>query len=415
MPCGTRLRLVNALMSGLDMSNLPMEGADLRGARLEHANLQRIVLRKADLRGAYLTGSECQEAVFEEANMEGIHLEDAGLMWARMERARLAHAHLERASLPEAHLEGADLLEAHLADAYMGAVYLSGANLLGADLRRSRLLWGRLDGTRLVGTNIAGGALWRAQMRGANLAGADLEGADLTEAHLEGADLAEARLRGANLTRVYLDSTTNLESISAGGENGGITVADAYWNNVNLAAFDWSVIKVLGDEDRAREADRGEGPMTPPVAYSTAARASRQVAQELRARGMDDEAHRFAYRAQVLQRLSFRRQGLSKLPSYLFSSMLAVLAGYGYRPGRSFVAYALVVTVFMLVYHSLGPGLTLLESMVISVTAFHGRGFFPGTFSPGDPLALVAAAQAIIGLVIELVLLATVSQRLFGK
>jgi uncharacterized protein YjbI with pentapeptide repeats len=414
-PCGEALQLVGAILTRLDLSELPLSGADLRGADLEGANLQRAVLRGADLTGARLAGAECQQARMEDANLEGANLEGAGLMWAHLERAQLAHAHLQRASLPDAHLEGADLLEAHLEDAYLGGVYLSGANLLGAHLERSRLLWGRLDSTGLAGTELRGAALWRADLRGANLAGAHLEGTDLTEAHLEGANLAGARLHGTNLTRAHFDGATNLEGVVVGGEGGGMVLADTHWNGVNLAVFDWSQLDALGDEKLAHAADQGQGPMIPVEAWRTAARASQQVALELRARGINEQADRFSYRAQVLQRRALRREGLPALGRYLFSLLLWLLCGYGYRPGRSLASYILVIVGFMLCYRAIGPSLGLSEALVVSITAFHGRGFFPGAFSPGDPLALVSAFEAFIGLVIEVILIATITQRLFGK
>jgi len=56
---------------------------------------------------------------------------------------------------------------------------------------------------------------------------------------------------------------------------------------------------------------------------------------------------------------------------YLFSLFLDLLAGYGYKPGRSFIAYALVVSVFATIYHLLGVHLAWNEAIVISMTAFH--------------------------------------------
>ena len=100
---------------------------------------------------------------------------------------------------------------------------------------------------------------------------------------------------------------------------------------------------------------------------------------------------------------------------YLFSLFLDLLAGYGYKPGRSFIAYALVVSVFATIYHLLGVHLAWNEAIVISMTAFHGRGFFPDQFHPGDPQALVAAIEAFVGLLIEVTFIATLTQRLFGK
>jgi hypothetical protein len=55
------------------------------------------------------------------------------------------------------------------------------------------------------------------------------------------------------------------------------------------------------------------------------------------------------------------------------------------------------------------------EALVVSLTAFHGRGFFSEQFSPGDPQSFVAAIEAAIGLLIEVCFIATFTQKFFGK
>jgi hypothetical protein len=86
---------------------------------------------------------------------------------------------------------------------------------------------------------------------------------------------------------------------------------------------------------------------------------------------------------------------------------------------RSFATYLLVVTVFGLVYWALGAQtghtLTWNEAGVVSLTAFHGRGFFATAFQPGDPQAAVAAIEAVIGLLIEITFIATFTQRFFAR
>jgi hypothetical protein len=78
---------------------------------------------------------------------------------------------------------------------------------------------------------------------------------------------------------------------------------------------------------------------------------------------------------------------------------------------HSFVAYAIVVLGFAAAYFVLGGayGQPLLwnEAIVISKTAFHWRGFFQTAFQPGDLQAAGAAIEAFIGLLIEIVLIAT--------
>jgi hypothetical protein len=86
---------------------------------------------------------------------------------------------------------------------------------------------------------------------------------------------------------------------------------------------------------------------------------------------------------------------------------------------RCFIAYLLVTLSFALAYliigHTVGPVLSPLGSVVFSMTSFHGSGFFPGGIALDDPLTVVAALEAFIGLLIEVTFIATLTQRLFGR
>jgi hypothetical protein len=137
----------------------------------------------------------------------------------------------------------------------------------------------------------------------------------------------------------------------------------------------------------------------------------------LREQGLDEEAARFAYRAQLLQRIVLLRQG--KLGPYLFSLVLDLLAGYGYRPGRSLMAYLVVIFGFMGLYllnaHGAAVHLSWDEALILSVSSFHGRGFFLQNVPLGDTFARLAAAEAVLGLLIEVSLIATFTQRYLGR
>jgi hypothetical protein len=115
------------------------------------------------------------------------------------------------------------------------------------------------------------------------------------------------------------------------------------------------------------------------------------------------------------------------LLGWAFSWLLNLVAGYGERPVRSFVAYLLVLIGFAGAYLAatngllvFGTGATLVqplhwyEALVLSVSAFHGRGFFQPVQSLGDPVAILAAVEAVIGLFIEITFIATFTQRFFG-
>jgi hypothetical protein len=81
--------------------------------------------------------------------------------------------------------------------------------------------------------------------------------------------------------------------------------------------------------------------------------------------------------------------------------------------------YLLTITGFAITYlilgHTVGPTLTPLGALVFSVTSFHGRGFFPGGIRLDDPITVLAASEAVIGLIIEVSLIAAFTQRFFGK
>src|SRR5207248_6737127 len=100
-------------------------------------------------------------------------------------------------------------------------------------------------------------------------------------------------------------------------------------------------------------------------------------ATALQAQGMNEQAARFAYRAQELQRKVFWHQ--HEFGRWLFSMLLALLSGYGYRIWHILAAYALVVSLFAIAYFALGihypPHLTLAQALLESITAFHGRCF----------------------------------------
>jgi hypothetical protein len=263
--------------------------------------------RKAELRAAYESNVAAGKAPY-----EGVNIRTRGeLSWVSQERGWVA----EDEEAPASNLSGADL---------------SWANLCGVDL------------------NVA-------NLSGANLHGANLSGADLGDATLSGADLSGARMNAnTRLTDATLDSHTRL--------------IDVVWNGVPVGRLNWEEIAMLGDEAKARDPqgkrpvlfansrDRrvwdsmrvnsripksripkeppkanGLGPsepvMWPPpnakelkamlrnnirfydlVAYQDAVLANRQVATVLRDQGVNEDADRFAYRAQLLQRQVLRRQ-----------------------------------------------------------------------------------------------------------
>jgi uncharacterized protein YjbI with pentapeptide repeats len=329
------------------------------------------------------------------------------------ERAALSGANLRDANLSDVDLRGASLSGARLRNANLSGALLGGTNLSAADLR----------GANLSGTLLGGANLNSARLGGANLSGARLSGASLSAADLRDANLSGARLSGANLCAADLrGARMNVETGLARATFSTTTrLADVVWNDAPLARVAWEELPRLGDEAAARQRVDADGKKkdwaTRRSDYAAAVRAYRLLAVELRSQGLNEHADRYAYCAQLMQRVVLLRQ--RHFLRYLGSLLLDLISGYGYQPMRSLATYLLVVIGFGLAYWAMGVQtghtLTWNESGVVSLTAFHGRGFFATAFQPGDPQAAVAAVEAVLGLLIEITFIATFTNRFFAR
>ncbi len=348
-----------------------------------------------DLRGAYLQGLDLSSLPL--AKLNG-GLNPIGEVKITDIQRKAAAIHLEDANLNSTHLEGAELSSA----------YLQNADISLAHVDNSRIVYAHMENSNIV----------RTSLKQADLIWSHLEGVSIKLSHLEGANLFGTHLQGAELFGVFFDAETWLNSISiADKQHGPIFLYHIHWGDANLSLVDWSSLLKLGNESIARQSRTEEGKLKTEQKrlqeYMIAERAYRQLAVVLRNQGINEDAARFVYRAQLMQRKVFWHQ--RKFRQYIFSLFLDLLTGYGYRPERSFIAYALAISIFATIYLLLGNHLAWNEAIVISMTAFHGRGFFPDQFHPGDPQALVAAIEAFVGLLIEVTFIATLTQRLFGK
>jgi len=311
----------------------------------------------------------------------------------------LSFANLSRAFIDAASFSGADLGLANLSGAFIGEANFSGANLGLANLNGSYIFGAS------TGTNFSQ----------ANLSGATLSGAMIT-----------ADFSGANLTRARMDASTVL-GVSARGKHAGVRIAgttrllDVSWNGSILALVNWNEVPRLGDEEDIQTARTGTERVQ---AYRDAARAYYGLAKALETQGLTAPALRYRRRQHQLERAALLHE--FKLGQWLFSSLLNLVSGYGDRPLRALGVYLAVVLSFAGVYFGItAPGspiffsgsqpLNLHEALVFSLSSFHGRGFFPQTISLGDPVATIAALEAIVGLFIELVLIATFTRRLFER
>jgi hypothetical protein len=306
--------------------------------------------------------------------------------------------------------------------------------LHGIDLSQAALNATNLSGADLRGARLSGALLRGAILSDTYLYQVDLSGTYLRFATLSGAFLREADLRGADLRSVRMDVGTVLFGAAL---DAGTRLADVLWNGVPLTRIDWEQVRELGDQRVARTPYDSEGrkkdAATRLQEYQGAVLAYRQLATVLRSEGLSEPADRFAYRAQRLQRTVLRRQAflrqkghpvrLRRRIRYLAAAggslLLDGIAGYGYRPLRSVIAYVGIIGLFagafLLNGQFAAPHLRWDEALVLSISSFHGRGFFTTGISLGDTLARLAAGEAIIGLLIEITFIATFTQRFFAR
>jgi uncharacterized protein YjbI with pentapeptide repeats len=427
--------LMGAHLEGANLSEVHLEGADLRDAHCEGAAFFCAHLERANLFGTYLAGAGFSQAHLAHANFTRDDLERVFFQEAHLEGANFCEAHLEGATFDDADLAGAAFIEAHLENASFKKARLAGANMREAHLRDANLSDAHLERTDLTA----------AHLEGANLIAAHLEGANLRTAHLEGANLSRAHLARTNLRGAFFSAATTLEHVAiADKAHGVVRVADVRWQDVNLAVISqWSEVAMLGDELRAHKVaglplpnpNKSSEPLPKGVsradrekaremrrdevlfAWRNAARAYRQLASVMRDQGMSDEADRFAYRGQLCQRQVYRYAGQPVRRG--FSWFLDLLSGYGYKPQRSLVAYLTAIlgfaALFLVNSHFVAPHLSWDEAIVLSMSSFHGRGFFNPSITLGDTYARLAALEAFVGLVIEVSFIATFTQRFFGR
>lgn len=435
-------------------SGLDFRGADLTDLDLSHLPLAGIFCGLATVAvymdagqhdprriaaAACLDRSDLSFTHLEYATLTGASFRGSVLAFAHMERVNALWTDFERAILINTHGEGANLIYARLESVYAAQAHLEGAALSEANLKRAVL-----EGARLEGASMQSARLDQARCRQARL-----EGAKLDRAHLEGADLAGASLGGkqmsdddlkririwvpnfmktqppADLRGAFFDSTTNLFAATISDrEFGAIALADVHFNGVNLAVLDWRQVEKLRDEHDADENKAELSKLVSPDIWRNsqqgAVRAYRQLAVALREQGMNEEADRFAFRAQKLLRPIFRydKQG----GRWLLSWGLALLAGYGFRLRHILIAYGLALTVFTGIYCAMGvhshagePGIRAVwDSFLVSLSAIHGRTTFEqlGAWSSA---AWVAAFESVCGIVIEGIFVAMLIQRFFSR
>jgi hypothetical protein len=192
------------------------------------------------------------------------------------------------------------------------------------------------------------------------------------------------------------------------------------WDAVELNQIDWTKISAFGEETYARQARRHRA-----ANYRNAARMYHGLAQALRGQGLAPVASTYRLYEQIMERkaLFWSRD----IVHWIQSLLLDRVAGYGERPFRTVAIYFSLVALFAAMYFGLtnetlfpiksdAGQLSYVSSIVLSLTAFHGRGFFfRQTVDLSDPIFILTAIEGVFGLFIEAIFVAAFSRRFLGN
>lgn len=380
---------------------------------------------------------------------------------------RQAAVNLSSATLVGAKLDSALLNGSTLTQGSLGGVDLTNAQLLWADLRRAHFdakstLQGVVFGRQRVGLYasyiqsdrveflVELGATGWAWMLGLFAAAYNLYALGAT---VDATDHLQALVRyflptaifGVSMALLHLEATLIrwfFPDVQARYSTGA-RLADVDWGSANLSVIDWQQIETLGDEYAASQrwssGKARKSWIQRRADYNAAMRAYRQLAKELQQRGMSASADTYFYRGHLMERQVVLRE--FQPLHYAGSWLLDMIAGYGYKPMRSIVVYAATILSFAVLYWCVTNDVSIThglftqailqlgmtppsvptyhlqgyEAVVVSMTSFHGRGFFQPAASPGDKVAILSAMEAAVGLLIEIVFIATFTQRFFAR
>lgn len=230
------------------ISDSILDGADLKGAslisatiertsmiqiRLDNAVLEYCKVTECDLRKASLENVKAQYAEFQNVQLQAIQAQNANFVDAHfdalcnLEGADLQQAVMERVKLNGVSLVGAQMQFANLRNAEMEKAIVEGAQMQFADLTGAVA-----NGLKASGVNLTGAALKQLEAQGADfrkavLQDVEAQGADFQKAIMEEANLLGAKFTDAILKEVELrKAKVNLHTDFSGADIEGVKGAD---------------------------------------------------------------------------------------------------------------------------------------------------------------------------------------------
>lgn len=178
--------------SGADASNGDIgKATDFRYAKLNDMNFNG-----ANLNGARFEHANCKGCTFVGAKMR-----DADMSYAKMGGSDFSQANLEDADLGYMMANGANFTAANLEEAHAEYAHFNRGSFIGASMSDFDSDYGHFNGADLSGAVLTGASLNYAVLKGVDISGAQLDDADLGFANLKGAvGFESATCSGADFT-----------------------------------------------------------------------------------------------------------------------------------------------------------------------------------------------------------------------
>lgn len=469
--------LSHAHLEGAILVGAQLEGANLIRAQLEGTDLREVHLKGANLSAAQLKGVFLLWAQLEGTDLSQAHLEEAHLRNTRLEGAFLVDAQLKGADLSYTHLEGAFLRGAQLQAVNLTGANLSGADLREATLDRdTKLVEAVFDSTLRVadvawnGVSLVRVDWQRIPRLGDEAAAHQVPVSSIESISMQRAENYQAAARAYRQLAISLRSQGITDAADRFTYRALIMQRKALWleSKLPMTGFTEALARlktltlpqmwqgaVKTGRSLVLQAWKERGQYTPRQMLRSLNQWARPQArrgwQRLRtitpkswlnrlwnlpAWGLGlgfllvilavlmSVAHWWGALLLLLLMVLvvgiFSQRRGRKLLAYLFSGFLATLTGYGFRMERIVLWYVLLISGFAAAYYSVGVkqprDISIAEALIVSVTAFHGR-VFTNPFMPNIPDAqvIITAIEAVVGLIIEGVFIAMLTQRFFNR
>jgi uncharacterized protein YjbI with pentapeptide repeats len=115
-----------------DFTKADLRGLKLQKANLSNSNLEEVKFQFSNLNGAILTGSNLKKAKFQDVNLSHVKLDNTDLRQANFFEANLQHADMESSNLKGAQFnEDTELLQTNL----KGANLIEASGLMESQIR----------------------------------------------------------------------------------------------------------------------------------------------------------------------------------------------------------------------------------------------------------------------------------------